>query len=238
MLDARKLLDDLLGSKVPGTEGTVRDKAGQAAQMARDNPLAAGALAAVLLGTGAGRSITGSALKLGGMAAVAGLAYKAYQNYKNGDQPGSAAPASGQPELLPPPSDTPFHPAQAPQGEGEFALAVARAMIAAARADGHIDAAERARIADKLQLSGIGAEAEQFLLAEIDKPVDLDALVNAAQTDAQKVELYTASRLAIEPRTRAERGYLDMLAGRLKLPDALVDHIEATVSEVKTDAAV
>ena len=29
---------------------------------------------------------------------------------------------------------------------------------------------------------------------------------------------------------RAERGYLDLLAGRLQLPDALVDHIEATVS--------
>ena len=40
---------------------------------------------------------------------------------------------------------------------------------------------------------------------------------------------YTASRLAIDPKTRAERGYLDMLAGRLKLPDALIDHVEATV---------
>jgi len=47
------------------------------------------------------------------------------------------------------------------------------------------------------------------------------------------VELYTASRLTIEPDSRAERGYLDLLAGRLGLPDALVDHIEATVSSAK-----
>src|SRR5690606_28055053 len=126
---------------------------------------------------------------------------------------------------------------QAPQGEAEFALVIVRAMIAAARADGHIDEAERGRIADRLRLSGIGEEAEQFLLAELSNPVDLDALVAAARTDAQKVELYTASRLAIEPQTRAERGYLDMLAGRLKLPDPLVDHVEATVSEVKTGNA-
>ena len=46
MFDPKKLLDDLLGAKIPGTEGTVRDKAGQAVQMAKDNPLAAGALAA------------------------------------------------------------------------------------------------------------------------------------------------------------------------------------------------
>ncbi len=39
--------------------------------------------------------------------------------------------------------------------------------------------------------------------------------------------------LAVDPDSRAERGYLDMLAGRLGLPDALVDHIEATVSSVK-----
>ena len=55
MFDPKKLLDDLLGSTIPGTGTTVRDKAGKATQMAKDNPLAAGALVAVLLGTGTGR---------------------------------------------------------------------------------------------------------------------------------------------------------------------------------------
>ena len=232
MLDPKALLNDLLGSNVPGTGKTVRDTAGQAAQMARDNPLAAGALAGLLLGTGTGRKITGSALKLGGLAAVAGLAYKAYQNYSTGAQPG-AETMGKDPELLPPPADSPFDPAQAPQGEEGFALIIVRAMIAAARSDGHIDEAERARIADRLRLSGIGGEAEAFLLSELEKPIDLDGLVAAAQTDAQKAELYTASRIAIEPNTRAERGYLDLLAGRLRLPDALVDHIESTVAAAK-----
>lgn len=234
MFDPKKLLDDLLGSKIPGTESTVRDKAGQATQLAKDNPLAAGALVAVLLGTGAGRKVTGSALKVGGLAAIGGLAYKAYQNYKAGNAPETAAPAgNAEPQLLPPPANDAFHPQQAPQGETEFALTLIRAMIAAAKADGHIDDEERKKIGDRLSLSGIGPEAEQFLRSELDAPLDLDAIVGAAQTDAQKVELYTASRLAIDPDTRAERGYLDLLAGRLKLPDALVDHVEATVSSVK-----
>ena len=47
--------------------------------------LAAGAMA-VLLGTGAGRRITGSAIKLGGLAAIGGLAYTAFQNWQ-GTQP-------------------------------------------------------------------------------------------------------------------------------------------------------
>lgn len=232
MFDPKKLLDDLLGSQVPGTTGTVRDKAGQAVQMAKDNPLAAGALAAVLLGTGTGRQVTGTAIKLGGLAAIGGLAYKAYQNYKAGNAP-EQAPAAGQPELLPPPADTGFHPSQAPQGEDEFTLTLVRAMISAAKADGHIDDKEREKIAGKLKLAGVGSDAEKFLLAELDSPLDLDTLVAGAKTDEQRLELYTASRLTIDPDTRAERGYLDLLAGRLGLPDALVDHVEATVSAAK-----
>lgn len=233
MFDPKKLLDDLLGSSVPGTGTTVRGGAGKAVQMAKDNPLAAGALVAVLLGTGTGRAVTGSALKLGGIAAIGGLAYKAYQNYKAGQQPYDPTP---EPELLPPPSDTGFHPEQAPQGESEFALTLVRAMIAAAKADGHIDEEERGRIADKLSLSGISEDAQQFLTDELAAPLNLDTIVASAQTEEQKVELYTASRLAINADTRAERGYLDLLAGRLGLPDALVDHVEATVSAVKTPA--
>lgn len=102
MFDPKKLLDDLLGSQIPGTTGTVRDKAGQAVQMAKDNPLAAGALAAVLLGTGPGRKVGGAAVKLGGLAAIGGLAYKAYQNYQNGKKPDEATPAEEQ-VLLPRP---------------------------------------------------------------------------------------------------------------------------------------
>ncbi|MEP9389761.1 tellurite resistance TerB family protein [Mesorhizobium sp. KR9-304] len=239
MFDPKKLLDDLLGSKIPGTESTVRDKAGQATQIAKDNPLAAGALVAVLLGTGAGRKVTGSALKLGGLAAVAGLAYKAYQNYQNGNQPGASEPGAQQePVLLPAPENTDFNPAQAPQGEAEFTLALVRAMIAAAKADGHIDDEEKKKIGDRLTLSGLGSEAEAFLREELEKPLDLDELTALAQTEAQRVELYTASRLTIEPDSRAERGYLDLLAGRLQLPDALVDHIEATVSAAKEPVPV
>ncbi|HWK64870.1 MAG TPA: tellurite resistance TerB family protein [Rhizobiaceae bacterium] len=237
MLDPKKLLDELLGSKIPGTDGTVRDKADQATQLAKDNPLATGALLAVLLGTSAGRQIGGSALKVGGLAAIAGLAYKAYQNYMEGNRAAGAQPDNAQPELLPPPADTDFHPAQAPQGETEFALMLVRAMIAAANADGHIDDEERNKIVERANLAGLGSEAQEFLAAETAKPLSIDDIVAAAQTEAQKIELYTASRLTIDPNSRAERGYLDLLAGRLQLPDALVDHVEATVSSVKTQPA-
>ncbi|MFZ1775444.1 MAG: tellurite resistance TerB family protein, partial [Rhizobiaceae bacterium] len=37
MLDPKKILDDLLSAKVPGTDSTVAQKAEQAKQMAKDN---------------------------------------------------------------------------------------------------------------------------------------------------------------------------------------------------------
>jgi uncharacterized membrane protein YebE (DUF533 family) len=236
MFDAKKLLDQFLGSQVPGAGGSVKDRAGQAIQMAKDNPWKTGALAAVLLGTGTGREVAGTAVKLGGLAAIAGLGYQAYKNYQAGKEPVSQPdPAQPQPELLPPPADSGF--STEPQiVRNDFVLFLVRAMIAAARADGHIDDGERSRIMDKVKLAGLDAEAEQFLNDELTKPTDLDAIVAAARTEEEKVELYTASRLAIEPDSRAERGYLDLLAGRLGLADALVDHIEATVSAAKVPA--
>ncbi|KQY33958.1 tellurite resistance TerB family protein [Rhizobium sp. Root483D2] len=233
MFDAKKLLDQFLGSQIPGAGGSVRDRAGQATQMAKDNPLAAGAIAAVLLGTGTGRQVAGSALKLGGLAAIAGLGYQAYKNYQAGKEPVVQPQEQAQPELLPPPADSGFSTEPAVL-RNDFVLVLVRAMIAAARADGHIDDTERARIMDKVKVSGLDSEAEQFLHEELSKPVDLDAIVAAAVSEEERVELYTASRLAIDADSRAERGYLDQLAGRLGLADALVDHIEATVSSAKT----
>ena len=231
MFDPKALLDQFLGSNVPGTQGTVRDKASQATQLAKDNPLATGAIVAVLLGTGTGRAIGGSALKLGGMAAIAGLGYQAWKNYQSGKAPVEGA-AAQQPEMLAPPADSDFS-AEPARVDSDFALSLIRIMIAAARADGHVDDAERARIHDKLALSGLGEDAIAFLDDELSKPVDMDGILASVSTEVQKIEMFTAARLAIDPDTRAERGFLDLLAGRLGLADPLVDHIEATVAAAK-----
>ncbi|HWT58949.1 MAG TPA: tellurite resistance TerB family protein [Rhizobium sp.] len=234
MFDAKKLLDQFLGSQVPGLGGSVRDRAGDAVQAARNNPLATGAIAAVLLGTKTGRGIAGNALAVGGLAAIAGLGYQAYKNYQAGQAPAapSDAPSANNPVLLPPPVESGFGPAS-PAGSNEFVLVLIRAMIAAAKADGHIDDAERALIMDKVKAADVSGEAAAFIERELASPTDIDSLVAAATTEEQRVELYTASRLTIEPDSRAERGYLDLLAGRLGLADQLVDHIEATVSSAK-----
>lgn len=230
MLDPKKLLDDLLKAKVPGTDSTVADKAEQAKKLAKENPLATGALVAVLLGTRAGRTLTGTAVKVGGLAALGGLAWKAWQQYngKGGGDVIADAPAGQLP--APQPGDD-FSMGSATTAEDEFALMLIRTMIAAARADGGIDEQERKTIADRLALSGLGADAERFFAAELQKPMDAATLAAAAETDAQRVAMYTAARLAVDPDTHAERGFLDALASSLKLPQALVNHVESTVEQ-------
>lgn len=216
-----------IASTLGGPDG-LRQGAGRVTDYARQNPLKAGALLAGILGTGFGRGLAGSALKYGGLAAIASMAYKAYQNHQAGHAP-QQPEAAAAPAPLPSPADTPFDPAQAPQGADEFALTLLRAMIAAARADGTIDAEESKRIGDKAKLSGMEDDAQKFLLDELMRPTGLDALAAEAKTEAQRVELYTASRLAVDPDQPAERDYLAALAAKLGLPQSLTDHVEVTV---------
>ncbi|MEH6691853.1 MAG: tellurite resistance TerB family protein [Pseudorhizobium pelagicum] len=241
MFDAKKLLDQFLGpqmgSKAEGMLGSagLLGKAGQFGDMAKNNPLKSAGIAAALLGTKTGRKLVGNVATVGGIAAIAGLGYMAYKNYQSGQAPQSAPVPQREPEILPPPASSPFS-LQSPALTNDFALTLVRAMIAAAKADGHIDANERANIMDKVHAVDLGSEAEAFIANELANPVDIDELVAAARTEEQKVELYTATRITIDPDTRAERGYLDLLAGRLGLPDALIDHIDATVSAAKVQA--
>lgn len=247
MLDPKKLLGEFLGGSSKGGRSGMGDLlgglsgsghrpgqhrggsswqqgAGRLGDLARDNPMATSALMA-LLGSRRGRKMGTSKL---GLAAIAGLGYLAYKNYKSGQKPTEVATARQPEALAPPPANSGFAADPAETSE-DFALALVRAMIAAAKADGHIDATERAAIVGKLSEDGLDAEEMAFLQKELEEPVDLDRIVAAAKTEEQKVELYTASRLAVDADNRAERGYLDQLAGRLGLPDALVEHIEATV---------
>ena len=191
----------------------------------------AGGLVSVLLGSKGARKLGGKALTYGGLAVVGALAYSAYRNWQ-AQQAGQPAPApvqAGQPLALPPP-ETPFHPAHAPGGEGTLALTLLHAMIAAAKADGHVDADERARIVGRLDDIGLSAEDRGFLEEELAAPVDIDRLVREATTPAVAAEIYAASLLVITPDNPAEQAYLQLLAARLGLDPGLKLELEKAVA--------
>lgn len=237
MFDAKRLLDQFVGGQ--GGQGQGGQGGGDFLRGAGGGALAGG-LAAILLGTKTGRKLGGEALKLGGMAAVGALAYKAYRDWQAGKQP---APAGAQPQpqqapvpMLPAPSGTPFNPST-PNEQQALARHLLRAMIAAAKADGHVDAQEQARIFAEMDKLPLAADDKAFVMDELRAKLDIDAVASAASTPEEAAEIYAASLLAIDVDNAAERGYLSMLAARLKLDDALVAHLQQNVAQVSAQAS-
>jgi uncharacterized membrane protein YebE (DUF533 family) len=215
----------------PGT--ALGDRVNQAQDFLSKNAMAstvvAGALGALLLGTRGGRAVGGTALKLGGLALVGGLAYKALQSWQQGRAPQDAA-ATG--PVTAAPVDSGFASTDAEDAQTRAMNAI-KAMIAAAKADGHIDAAERERIVGRFEHLGIDADAAAFIEAEMAAPLDFEAILALADTTEKAIELYAASVVAIDPDTPAERAYLDALAERLSLDGSLRAHLDAQAAAVR-----
>jgi uncharacterized membrane protein YebE (DUF533 family) len=182
---------------------------------------ALGGLGALILGTGTGRSLAGSAIKLGGLALIGGLAYKAYQNYQQGLPPlGGGGPQA----LVAAPEGTGFEPAAVTHDQ---AVLYIRAMIAAAAADGRIDAGEQQKILGGLQQAGLDQAAQQFLTGEISNPASVEDLAASVTSQADAVQVYTAARVAIDVDSGAEHAFLARLAEALGIDDDLAAQVDA-----------
>jgi uncharacterized membrane protein YebE (DUF533 family) len=231
MLDPKQLLTDFLG----GNAGNMWDQAAGKARSATANVdrkqvgtfaagAATGSIVGLLLGSKKAKKIGGNLLAYGGAAVLGGLAYKAWQNYQNNKQPVATAPA----QVLPPPADSPFDATASVAADGKpFALALVRAMIAAAKADGHIDATEQKNLFERIENLGLDAEAKAFVFDELSRPTDLNAIAALPRGQEQAAEVWLVSRLAIDPDDVREKAYLSALGAKLNLPPQLLEHLES-----------
>jgi uncharacterized membrane protein YebE (DUF533 family) len=121
-------------------------------------------------------------------------------------------------------------PEQEPSAETAEALLMLRAMIAAAKADGAIDAEERGRIAAQLDGAGLSPAARDMLLADFDKPLTPAALAKLASDPMLAAQLYAAAVVGAGEIAEAERAWLDQFAKALKLDRAAAAAIEARLS--------
>lgn len=190
---------------------------------------AAGLAAGMLLSGGGLGKLAGNAVKIGAVAAVGGLAYSAWQNYQKNQQPGSQAPVPVQDAFIPPAGDT--------RGQEELGKSLVRAMIAAAKADGKIEAEEKEAIFGKLETMNLSSEEKAWVFDELSSPLDINAVVARADTPEHATEIYAASLVAITADTASERAYLDALASKLKLDPALVSEIHKAAGEKAPEPA-
>lgn len=190
------------------------------------------------LGGLAGRA----ALSKGGLSLLAGIGIAAYEHYRQRQQQaGTPSPWSstggtgnaGSP--TPPPFQRPATPppfsVDGSNGSPATPLPdpdlILTAMVAAARADGVLDAEERATLERYLMDSGADAQDWAHLDRLMREPVDLDALIARVKDPVTAAEVYGASYLAIDPDMAAERAWLSMLAARLGLDPEAAREIES-----------
>lgn len=175
---------------------------------------AAASAAAILLGTKLGRRLTGAALKVGTVAALGKIGLETYQKWQ-AEQTGNAIAAG--PSI-----------GQLPEAEAnQRSLALLKAMISAAKADGHIDGEEQATIKSQMEQLGVMTSTAEILQSEMQKPVDVAAIAQLADSQAAAVEMYLVSRMVVNVANDAERAYLGNLAIALKLAPELVAQLDS-----------
>jgi len=204
------------GGGLGGMLGDVLNQAGQRVGGHQNLALGGlGALAGALLG-GGGKSL-GGALGGGVMALLGAMAFQALKG-SGGRTP--QVPLG----LMEPQTDA---DRQELERHAELVL---KAMINAAKADGQIDPSEARRIVGKLQEVGMDAETQQYVMAEMQKPMETQTLLAAAKGRPElAAEIYGASLLAIEVDTPEEQRYLDQLAAGLGLSPAVAQRIKDMV---------
>ena len=200
-----------------------------------------GGLLGGLLGGGAGAGAGGGGAGLGGLlggllgggspmggaplsrsaggtnyAALASLGMMAFQAYQAWQRSQASAPqeAPRTVDLL-----------AGPEAE-EHSHAILRALIAAAKADGRIDDAEKQMISTEIGRHTDDPQLQQWLDDEVAKPLDANDVAQSATDPAMASEMYLASVMLVDDQQDAERNYLDELAAALQIDPQLQVHLE------------
>ncbi|MGV6395782.1 tellurite resistance TerB family protein [Pseudomonas caspiana] len=181
--------------------------------------LASGAMG-LLIGNKGARKVGGKVLTYGGLAALGVLAYKAYGNW----QANQASAPQSEPQTIDrlPPEQVEIH-----------SQAILRALVAAAKSDGHVDERERSLIEGEFTKITGDQELQHWLHAELNKPLDPAEVARAATTPEIAAEMYIASVMLVDEEHFMERAYLDELARQLKLPPALKAELEIQVRQAQ-----
>jgi len=201
-MDTRQLLDQLLGAgKSLLNETGVTTPGGSITDYGKG--AAAGGLLGLLLGSKTGRKLA----TYGGLATLGAVAWQAYSQSRsraNGDE------ARALVEPLP--------------SESRVVL---RAILNAARVDGHIDERERDLIDKEIARLGGDAFLRDWVEAELQQPLVPHAIAaDVAGNSLLASEVYLASLLVIGEADFLEQAYLDHLAETLALDAGLKQRLE------------
>lgn len=206
-------------SSMQGAASKAKEMAGSIGGSTAGKVLGVGALTA-LVGSIMPRSVVKTAA-LVGVGAIAMNFYQKWSAQKAADASGAQQPQALENAALPAPSD----PA---------AMLMLRAMVYAARADGHIDESEKDRIGKLTAQFMPGQDTTALVQSLVSEPIQLELLAGQMQSQEQREDLYRLSCLVLDIDHFMERGYLDALAGALAIDKARQEALETEAHEAKT----
>lgn len=170
----------------------------------------------LLLGNKKARKVGGKVAMYGGLAALGVVAYKAYSNWQS--QQAQASQSAPQTIDRVPSTQVEQH-----------SHAILKSLIAASKADGHIDDNERQLIEAEISKMTSDMALRRWVEAELNKPLDPADVARAATTPEMAAEMYIASVMMVDEESFMERSYLTELARQLNLDPNLKNELEAQV---------
>ncbi|HHX8519668.1 TPA: tellurite resistance TerB family protein [Vibrio diabolicus] len=170
-----------------------------------------GGLIGMLMGSKKSKKMTkkigSGALKVGGAAALGALAYKVYNDWQ-AKQSGQGVHETFDPD------------------DSKHSVLILKAMIGAAKADGHVDEEEMARIEQALADMSADEHVRQLVQQELNKPLDPAEIANQATSPQQASEIYLASLIVANEQNFMEKTYLQELAKQLQLSPEVTQQLE------------
>lgn len=174
-------------------------------------PAALGGIVGLLLTSGKVRRLAGSALLVGGGAVLGNMLWTKYKNRL-------ATPENTGPY----PVTTSLPPAEA----HAQAVRLIRALVFAAKSDGHIDDAEAKNIRDNIAQMNLDADTEAIIQEAMNQPLDPMQVADGVKSMDEALQLYILSCSVIDIDHFMEHSYLKALAQALGIPEDMRMDIE------------
>ncbi|MEH6515263.1 MAG: tellurite resistance TerB family protein [Halioglobus sp.] len=205
---------------------------------------AGGALGGALMSNKKVRKHTGTLLKVGGIAALGGVAWKAYQGYtanqsqqmqsseqaiqNSGPMPSQSVDANGKWQGL---TQEGFAVAATTEDATSPGIVLIHAMVAAGASDGNLDRGERDRIMDRVVKMSLPADEKAMLFDVLDNPLSLSELVQEVNCPELAAEVYLCSVIVLDQNRIESQLYLEALAHRLEIPAEFAGQLRDSVEK-------
>jgi uncharacterized membrane protein YebE (DUF533 family) len=193
----------------------------------------AGGIMALLAGNKSVRKVAGKAATYGGAALLGGMAYKAYKTWQNEHGQEQTASSVAEAEF----AHQALEHDSADSKSDSYQLALTKAMIAAARADGQIDSIEQHRLFKAIDEMSLSNEMKATIMDLFNQNIDVDEIAAGTRTLEEKSEIYLASCLVIDLDNEKEYAHLSALSQALQLPDGFDHELQKQAESAIKEAA-